>query len=192
MQKRCPNNRNDGVCVSPGAPVWTRRQGTWSWTVGSRISPLPSSASPPHPPTRLTRASPHRPLPSPASSATHGPPPTPRTMSKSPPYNLRVGCSSRQAPHRHDLSTFSFDLKGVASWDWSDKHFVSGWIFFFSSVCFWRSELCEMKLNGDGGDKCSWQNPKQKTNRHGKPPHPPWRLSEFHLHAFETPSLHPF
>lgn len=74
--------------LSSVVPVWMPKWVTWNWTVGNKISPLPSSASPHHPPTRLTRASPHRLPPSPASCATLGPPPTPRTPSKSPPYNL--------------------------------------------------------------------------------------------------------
>lgn len=72
-------------------PAWTLRPVTWSWTAANRISPPPSSASPRHLLTHLTRAYRRRLLPCQAFCATRGPPRTPRTLSRFPPYNLWPG-----------------------------------------------------------------------------------------------------
>lgn len=79
------------VCLSLSsvAPVWTPRQVTWSWTVGNKISPPPSSASPPLLPTHRMRASHHHPSRFLASCATPGRLPIPMKPSKYPLYNLR-------------------------------------------------------------------------------------------------------
>lgn len=125
------------VCLSPSSvdPVWMPRRVTWSWTVGNKISLPPSSASPRRLPTRLTRASPHRLHPSPAFCATPGPPPTPRTPSKSPPYNVRQ-CPQLPPPHRRPTSQpMNSELplnlwswtQGTASWDFGDKDYTDGY-----------------------------------------------------------------
>lgn len=164
------------VCVSSGAPAWTLRQETWSWTVASRTSPLPSSASPPHLPTRLTRASPRLLLPSQASSATPGPPPTPRTMSRSPPYNLWPGPSGSALV----MSTFP-PAPGPASWDPSDQSCVSGWILSFSLFSALLNSVKRTKSETEEKKAAGKQRRRPKDFRED---------SEFHLRAFLSPCLH--
>lgn len=119
------------VCssLSSAAPVWTPRQVTWSWTVGNKISPPPSSAFPPRLLTHRMKASLHHLPRFQASCATPGRLPIPMKPSKSPLYNLRPCLTPPPNNHLVALSVTlpmnSELLFNLWFWTWC----TAGWRF---------------------------------------------------------------